>query len=34
MAVLHKESVIFIDPYKCPETGLKFVAAMALATVF
>ena len=34
MAVLHKEAVIFIDSHKCPETGFKFLAAMALATTF
>jgi hypothetical protein len=34
MAVLHEEAVIFIDSYKRPETGFKFLAAMALATIF
>lgn len=34
MAVLHEENVSFIDSYKCPEKGFKFLAAMALATIF
>jgi hypothetical protein len=34
MAVLHKEAVIIIHSYKCPETGFKLLAAVALAAIF
>jgi hypothetical protein len=34
MAILHEEPVISIDSHKCPETGFKFLAAMALTTIF
>ena len=33
MTVFHKEAVIFIDSCKCPETGFKLLAAVALATI-